>query len=407
MFVGYGLRIVVQAGYFILIARALGPAEYGAFVGAVALIAIVGPFAGLGAGNLLIKNVVRDKDVFSECWGNALLTSAVSGVLFLGAVLWLVRLVLPSSIGISDLLAVKGGDIAAQGFQAVDQLRYSAKLSLLPFLLRFLGAATAFLVWHHTTALRWGWFYLGSTVISSAIGIALVSYKLGAPKFAPVRIRGELMEGFYFGASLSAQTVYNDIDKTMLARLSTLDATGTYAAAYRMIDVVFTPVRSVLYASYPSFFRHGQGGIAASYAFAKRLLPKAVGYSAAAMIGLFVAAPVIPVFLGAEYARTVEALRWLALLPLLKSVHYFLADSLTGAGYQGVRTFAQMGVAVFNVALNLWLMPVYSWRGAAWASIASDAMLVVALYLVIRLVHLKSCLAPKGTQAAEVYATGK
>jgi O-antigen/teichoic acid export membrane protein len=234
-----------------------------------------------------------------------------------------------------------------------------------------------------------------------------VSYKLGAPKFAPVRIRGELMEGFYFGASLSAQTVYNDIDKTMLARLSTLDATGTYAAAYRMIDVVFTPVRSVLYASYPSFFRHGQGGIAASYAFAKRLLPMAVGYSAAAMIGLFVAAPVIPLLLGAEYARTVEALRWLALLPLLKSVHYFLADSLTGAGYQGVRTFAQMGVAVFNVALNLWLIPGYSWRGAAWASIASDAMLVVALYLVIRLVHLKSCLAPKGAQAAEVYATGK
>jgi O-antigen/teichoic acid export membrane protein len=310
-------------------------------------------------------------------------------------------------IGISDLLAVKGGDIAAQGFQAVDQLRYSAKLSLLPFLLRFLGATMAFVLWHRITAVRWGWFYLGSTLISSAIAIWLASYKLGAPRLALARIRGELVEGCYFGASLSAQSVYNDIDKTMLARLSTLDATGIYAAAYRLIDVVFVPVRSVLYASYPSFFRYGQGGVAASYAFAKRLLPMAVGYSAAAMIGLFVAAPVIPLLLGAEYARTVEALRWLALLPLLKSVHYFLADSLTGAGYQGVRTFAQMGVAVFNVALNLWLIPGYSWRGAAWASIASDAMLVVALYLVIRLVHLKSCLAPKGTQAAEVYATGK
>jgi len=43
MFMGYGVRILVQAVYFILIARALGPHEYGAFVGATALIAIVAP----------------------------------------------------------------------------------------------------------------------------------------------------------------------------------------------------------------------------------------------------------------------------------------------------------------------------------------------------------------------------
>lgn len=412
MFLGHGLRIVVQAGYFILIARALGPSEYGAFVGAVALIAIVAPFAGLGAGNLLIKNVARDKRVFSEYWGNALLMSALSGIFLLCAVLSLVRFVLPGSIswslivliGISDLLAIKGADIAAQGFQAMEQLRYTAKLSLLPFLLRFIGAAMVFALWHRATALRWGWFYLGSTLISSAVAVALASHKLGPPKLALSRIRGELAEGFYFGASLSAQTVYNDIDKTMLARLSTLDATGIYAAAYRMIDVVFTPVRSVLYASYPSFFRHGQDGIAASYAYAKRLLPKMLGYSVLAVIGLFVAAPVVPLVLGAEYARTVEAVRWLALLPLLKTVHYFLADSLTGAGYQGVRTAAQIFVAAFNVALNFWLMPVYSWRGAAWASIASDATLVAALYVAIRFVHRKSRLAD-ARKTAEAYAT--
>jgi hypothetical protein len=57
MFLGYGMRIIVQAGYFVLIARALGPHEYGAFVGATALIGIVGPFGGIGGGNLLVKIV--------------------------------------------------------------------------------------------------------------------------------------------------------------------------------------------------------------------------------------------------------------------------------------------------------------------------------------------------------------
>jgi O-antigen/teichoic acid export membrane protein len=412
MFLGNGLRAIVQAGYFILIARALGPTQYGAFVGAMALIAIVAPFAGLGAGNLLIKNVARNKELFSEYWGNALLMLSVSGALLLIAVLSLVRFVLPGSIpwslivliGVSELLAARGVEIAAQGFQAADQLRYTAKLSLLPFLLRFLGATMVFALWHRITAVRWGWFYLGSTLISSAIAIGLASYKLGAPRLALSRIRGELVEGFYFGASFSAQSVYNDIDKTMLARLSTLDATGIYAAAYRLIDVVFAPVRSILNAAYPNFFRHGQDGIAASYAYAKRLLPKVVGYSGLALIGLFVAAPIVPLVLGAEYVRTVEALRWLALLPLLKTFHYFLADSLTGAGYQGVRTAAQIFVAAVNVGLNIWLMPAYSWRGAAWASIASDALLVVTLYLAIHFVQRKSRRLG-ADKAAEAYAT--
>ena len=92
------------------------------------------------------------------------------------------------------------------------------------------------------------------------------------------------------------------------------------------------------------------------------------------------AAPLVPRVLGAEYARTTEALRWLALLPLLKTMHYFAADSLTGAGFQGVRTVAQVLVAMFNVLVNLWIIPAYSWRGAAWSSLASDGLLAASLW---------------------------
>ena len=74
----------------------------------------------------------------------------------------------------------------------------------------------------------------------------------------------------YFAASQTSQTVYNDIDKTMLARLSTLEATGIYGAAYRIIDVSFVPVSALLWSSYPSFFRAGARGISASFEYASR-----------------------------------------------------------------------------------------------------------------------------------------
>ncbi len=45
MALGQGLRLVIQALYFVLIARSLGAVNYGAFIGVVALVGIVYPFA--------------------------------------------------------------------------------------------------------------------------------------------------------------------------------------------------------------------------------------------------------------------------------------------------------------------------------------------------------------------------
>jgi O-antigen/teichoic acid export membrane protein len=397
MFLGLGVRIIVQAGYFVLIARVLGPREYGAFVGTTALIAIVNPFAGAGAGNLLIKNVSRDRSLFAVYWGNALFVLVASGVLLFGGIILVAHWILPPTIPLlfivliclSDLFCARINDFASQAFQAMEQLNYTAKVGLVPFVLRLISAAFIFGVWHHTSAMTWGWFYLGSTVVSCAISVIVTSWKLGAPKLDLSRIMPELREGFYFGAGLSAQTIYNDIDKTMLASLSTLDATGIYAAAYRVIDVAFTPVRSVLAAAVPNFFRTGQRGIVASFAYAKRLMPRMIGYSLLAFAGLFLLAPLFPLVIGKDFSRTVEALRWLALLPLLKTISYFLSDSVTGAGYQGLRTAAQVLVAIFNVGLNFWLIPLYSWRGAAWSSLACDGALAIVMYGVLMFVMAK------------------
>jgi O-antigen/teichoic acid export membrane protein len=391
MFLGYGLKIIVQAGYFILIARALGPEQYGAFVGVAALIALLAPFGGLGAGHLLIKNVSRRRELFAEYWGNALLMSAVSGISLLGVVMLVSRFLMPASIpwmlvllvSVADLLFVKGAEIAAQCFQAMDELQHTSMLTLLPSILRLAGAGIVFIALRPAAAVNWGWFYCGAAIISCAVAIVLVSVELGRPKLALWRIPRELEEGFYFGSSLSAQTVYNDIDKMMLARFSTLDATGIYAAAYRIIDVSFAPVRSVLYAAYSNFFRCGKDGMAASYAYAKKLLPKMMAYSLLIFVVLFATAQIIPYILGKDYVRSVEALRWLALLPFFKAIHYFLGDSLSGAGYARIRTVAQVAVAVFNVLINLWLIPAYSWRGAAWSSLASDGALVLAMYTAV------------------------
>ncbi len=387
MTLGQGLRLVIQALYFVLIARSLGAVNYGAFVGVVALVGIVYPFATLGSGNLLVKNVSRDANLFGWCWGRALAITAVSSSVLFSAVLFLSHFALPGSIPFRLVILVAGSDLfglsiiqlCGQAFQTFERLNWTAAITVMGSASRLTGALVLVALHHHPSALQWGYLYFCSTWVVATAALVLVFMKLGAPRFRLGKSVSEMQEGFYFSAGLSAQTIYNDIDKTMLARLGTLEAAGIYGAAYRLIDVTFVPIQSLLAAAYPNFFRTGVAGISATLGYARQLVWGALAYSIVACVAILLCAGIVPIILGPEYNATAEALRWLALLPVLKVLHYFLSDSLTGAGYQGVRTGIQAGVALFNVLINLWIIPAYSWRGAAWSSIASDALLTCSI----------------------------
>lgn len=382
------VSLVINAAYFVLIARSLGTEQYGAFVGITALIAILGPFASCGSGDLIIKNVSINRALFNQYWGNALLITGVSGFLLTVLVMLAAKIILPSTISLllififalSDLFFAKIISIASQAFIAVGQLKQTAQLTILLRLNRLMAALCLVFFFDTSKLLTWAFLYLVSTILSALVSFILIHRTLGSPKLALFKIKSEITEGFFFSVSLSSQNIYNDVDKTMLASISTFEATGIYGAAYRLINVAFVPIRSLLYAAYRKFFQEGSSGITGSFNFAKRLLPMALAYGIIAPAIVIVFAPFIPYILGDEYYSSIEALRWLAPLLFLKTIHYFAADTLTGAGFQKIRSLCQISVAVFNALANLWLIPLFSWKGAIWSSLASDGILMIALW---------------------------
>jgi O-antigen/teichoic acid export membrane protein len=347
---------------------------------------------------LLIKHVARDKNTFRESWGNALCTTGVLSTAFLVLVLFGAHLVLPREIprllvffiGLSDMLLVNIVNLAGQAFQAFERLHMTSRMPVVLIGARVTSALVLILINHHPTAMLWSGFYLAGTTAAALYALGLTCWKLGWPTLGLGSVRRDALEGFYFSVSLSSQSIYNNIDKAMLTRFSTLDAVGIYATAYRVVDMAFQPVFALLASTYARFFQYGQHGLAGTTRFARRLLPFSVGYGALSGIGLVLVAPILPIILGRDYANAVEALFWLSPIVLMRSVHYFLANSLTGAGYQGTRTAVQLVIAAQNVLLNLWLIPAYGWRGAAWASLASDGLLGVYLGLMILLLSRKA-----------------
>jgi O-antigen/teichoic acid export membrane protein len=387
---GQAVRIAGQAAYFVFVARALGAREFGMLAATLAIVAIAVPFAGWGGSSLMIMQTARDRASFAAAFGTSLLMICSSGptlaVLTSAAAVLLVGPVtvqLAVQIAVADLVFGRIAETCSQAYQGFGRVATSARLGTIPYLFR-LAAAGAFAWSGGATASAWSGWYLGAAAISATVTLIHVLVRLGRPLLSVRAAARRWREGFLFALGASSASIYNDIDKTMVAAVSTIGAAGIYGAASRIVSTAFTPILSVFTASYYRFFEAGARGIDETVALARRLAAPLLALGAGAAVVLWVAAPLAPLVLGAGFASAEPAIRWLALVPLLQTVFYLAGDVLTGAGHQGLRSGIQLGAAALNIGLNLLLIPAYGWRGAAMATVATDVALGLALWAAVR-----------------------
>jgi len=381
MLVGQGMNFVLQAIYFILLARLLGVKEYGVFAGSLAFTSIATPYSGLGSGVLFIRYVNQSVRNCAEYWGNILFSTISTGLL-ISAALYLIAPRLLNSASASLVLLIALGECifrqlvigVSQIFQAFERLRVTAAVALLISLLRLI---TVVLLTYlgHATAYKWALTSLVINIIAALSCLVLVVFQFGFPKFVPRLFIDRIGEGFAYSLAGSTQSIYNDVDKTMLSHYGMNIANGIYTMAYRIIDITSTPISAIDAAALPRYFSRSRDGVAAIRDLASRLAIHAAVIGVVMAGCAFILAPVIPRIVGKGFSQSVYALRWLCLIPALRGLHQLTGSAITGIGLQRLRTTVQTGAAVFNFALNLWLIPRYGWLGAAWSSIATDGAL--------------------------------
>ncbi|MGH9519983.1 MAG: oligosaccharide flippase family protein, partial [Terriglobales bacterium] len=391
MLAGQGLNLLIQVGYFILLARLLGVKEYGIFVGALAFVSLATPYSGLGSGLLFVQYVSSNTENFAAYWGNILLSTLGVGAL-ITVPLYLIapHLLNPASASIILLVALgecicrQLVDCIGQMFQAFEQLRMTAFIGFLTSSLRLLAVAALALYLHHATAWQWAVASLVVSVLAALAGSVIVIVRYGRPRFVPRLLLARLGEGLSFSLAGSTQSAYNDIDKTMLSHYGMNVANGIYSMAYRLVDLATIPITALDAAALPRYFRQSRQGATSVVGLSVRLAWRAALLGILMSGCMFVAAPLIPHIIGREFSQSVSALRWLCLIPAFRGVHRLTGSAITGMGFQRYRTMAQLTVAALNFGLNLWLIPRYGWLGAAWVSLATDGTLAAASWLMLR-----------------------
>lgn len=389
---GQLVRSAIQAVAFVLVARTLGARGYGAFAGVVALVAVASPFVGLGTENLLVKHVARRPESLAEQWGRAIWWTTITAVVFGAAATAIAHLTFPHSIGLGLVAAVVVADMwlarlisaATRLYQAIYRVARVAQLFTLLSAARLAAALAMVSLVPAADPATWALLYVAATAIATLISAGIVAVECGAPRWSALSLKGEWREGLYFSLGLSATRISIDVDKTMLAQLGSLAAAGIYSAAYRIVDVATTPVQALLTSLYASFFSEGAKGPDGPTKYLGRLLPSTLIYTGGVAIVLYALAPIMPLILGPQFADSIPALRWLAAVPILYGIHRLHAQLLTGADRQGIRTFGEALAAAMNAGLNLWLIPAYSWKGAVWATLSSESLLVAYMTMAFR-----------------------
>jgi O-antigen/teichoic acid export membrane protein len=394
--VGQLSRAVAGLATFLVLARLLGPSDYGMLAGALALVLTVGPIAALGADKLLTRDIAQDHGTASTAFSHALVT-IVLGAGATALLLALLHPVLLPQVPRELLLLLVAADVLANGIMicstathfALQQGRAGGAAMTATSVAK-LAATGIFWLTDGIDPVRWAGWYAGLSLLAALGAAGWTTFRVGGLSFRGYRPVARAREGAPYSLNVTATVAQNDVDKTLLVRFGYSEEAGLYSVAYRLATMAWLPVLAVLQATLPRFFAMGnEGGLTATDRFARALMRPLAAYGVFATVVLAAISPLIPVVLGEEYRGSVTLLLLLAPLTLIKVAQYVPSDALTGAGHQPVRTLCIVISMGLNLGLGLIFIPRYGIAAALVATFVAELTYVALIRLAIRRVTAK------------------
>lgn len=230
-------------------------------------------------------------------------------------------------------------------------------------------------------------------VLAAAVSVAavalpgawlLVTYvrEFGRPRFrVDVEAwRAILTPSLPIAASLFLIMVNTNMDQLMLGIIRTDEEVGWYAAAYRLLAAALIPSQIIFQAFLPAL-SNVAGDVDAMRARARDYVRTlfAIGFPLAASALL---APDLIAIFGEAYAPAAPALAILLGGAAIMYATGALGSTLLAWDKQRVHMKVMAGGAIANIILNLLLIPRFGIEGAATATLASEAIVLVGVGIV-------------------------
>jgi O-antigen/teichoic acid export membrane protein len=186
------------------------------------------------------------------------------------------------------------------------------------------------------------------------------------------------------GIAIALGQIYFRVDTVIVALLRSAREVGLYGAAYKFLELAEVISAAVAVSIFPTLSRFAAEKDERLHSAVQRTFD--VLLAAAIPITLvLVAIPetLLEVVAGHDFADAATALRILAFYPLLAFTNGLLWRLLVAGHLEQTLLRVSAGILLFNVALNLLLIPMYGYVVAAATSLGSETCSVaVVAYLV-------------------------
>ncbi|MDO8743404.1 MAG: flippase, partial [Candidatus Azambacteria bacterium] len=386
--IGTGASRILNFVLMIYVVRILGVAEYGKFSFALAFVSLFTVVADLGVSTILVrefaKNKEREKEFYSLISLKIILGLAMLGLVIAGSFLITPDSVIRKIIFILAFFSLINSfiDTSYAFFQARQKMEYQAVAAILgAVLLAILGF---FVVFYFPNAENLSTAFLLANLIT--LLFLLIFFHL---KIFPLKIRWEktIWQKFLAISWPLAFTsffglLYTYIDSVMLGYFGQIRENGFYNAAYRIawMSYIFTGLAvTSFYPILSRAFGESKEKLQRVWNYQMELM---TAFAIPLMIGGIILAPRIIGFLyGAEFLPSVLALQILIVMSGILLLAAAFLQVLIVANHQKKLILATLFGAVVNIALNIILIPKYSFYGAAFASCVTQLLIFFLLFI--------------------------
>jgi O-antigen/teichoic acid export membrane protein len=374
---------VASLAFYVVMARELGQAGFGAYTFALSLAQLLTVFAGFGIDNLIARTVARDRTTAPGMIADALTVKIAFGIIGIVAAIGVSLLGDYSSdervaVAILSVAAVVElvGKIFSATFQGMDDLRPSAAGTVIQ---RYVtaGAGIALMLAGGGVVVVSAVYLIGALLGAGYVAMRLTSAGV-RPRGGASRTRANALvrTSFALGVTVIFNTALFRVDTVMLSFFKGNVAVGYYGAAYRLLESTLFISYGFVAALLPTLSRLSRTssptiGEASALGFkviVTMLLPLAAVFVA-------LAEPIVRLAFGTSFAPAVPAVRLLGGAVALYGVAYLAYYVLVAQHRQRVLPIITAAVLAFNVAANLVAIPLWSFRGAAVITSVSEALL--------------------------------
>lgn len=375
------IRLGLGVFVLILLARYLGPEQYGLINYAQALVAIALAISGFGLYGIVVRDLVTTDDKYTLL-GTAFAIRFIAAIVsYIGLMIAIITL-RPNDHSSIYIVAVLGfslffntSDIVRYWYESQVKSRYTVFVENSIFML--LAAIKLLMIYFQCSVIVFVYAFTVEAALSGFLLFLVYSKqeKLRHWQFSWLKAKGLLNDSWPLIISAFAWIVYTRIDQIMIGQMLGDKEVGLYSAATRLSDVAnFFPM-IIASSIIPVILKHKDSAREIYEQQFQDIYYLIITMMVAlAIFTLFFADDIIGLLYGSAYTASSGVLKihfWVIVFSALAVISgkYFIND-----GNQILNMSRHTLGVILNIPLNYFLIPTLGIEGAAIATLASSVI---------------------------------